>query len=102
MTTPEQQVDPNSTPQAQQAAQAQVENLPPIKLAFILDGEIADILHTDDRLAAIFTSEPLILDITDRVNNETIGVGYLYNAETNTFSENPNAQTLPPGPGPIA
>jgi len=60
-------------------------NLPPVKIAFIIDGEIADILHTDERLAAIFTSEPLMLDITDRVNKEGILVGHLYNYQTGEF-----------------
>lgn len=60
-------------------------NLPPIKIAFVIDGEVADILHTDDRLAAIFTSEPLMLDITDRLSNEEIMVGYRYNYESGNF-----------------
>ena len=38
--------------------------LPPVKIAFILDGVVQDILHTDDRLAAIFLSEPTIVDVT--------------------------------------
>ena len=30
---------------------------PPIKLAFVLDGQVADILHTDERLAATHLKE---------------------------------------------
>lgn len=42
-------------------------NIPPVKLAFIIDGVVADVLHTDDRLAAIFLSEPTIVDVTEWV-----------------------------------
>jgi hypothetical protein len=62
-------------------------NLPPVKLAFIIENEVADILHTDDRLGAIFTSNPLILNVTERFASEPMGVGYTYNPETDTFSE---------------
>ena len=41
--------------------------MPPVKIAFVIDGVVADILHTDDRLAAIFLSEPLIIDVTELV-----------------------------------
>jgi hypothetical protein len=61
-------------------------NLPPVKIAFIIDGEIADILHTDERLAAIFTSDPLMLDVTDKSGKDGIAVGYLYNYETGQFT----------------
>jgi hypothetical protein len=61
-------------------------NLPPVKIAFVIDGEIADILHTDERLAAIFTSEPLMLDVTNKVGKNGIAVGYLYNYETGEFT----------------
>jgi hypothetical protein len=47
---------------------------PPIKIAFILDGKVADILHTDERLASIFLSNPTIVDVTDFIaQNENIG-----------------------------
>jgi hypothetical protein len=32
-------------------------------LVFVIDGEVADVLHTDERLAAIFLSEPEIIEI---------------------------------------
>jgi hypothetical protein len=42
----------------------QPKELPPVKLAFILDGTVVDIIHTDERFAAIFLSNPLVLDVT--------------------------------------
>ena len=39
--------------------------LPPIKIAFIIDGEVIDVLHTDERLGAIFLSQPTIVDVTE-------------------------------------
>jgi hypothetical protein len=67
---------------------AESNELPPIKIAFILDGEVVDILHTDERLAAIFLSNPISVDITDNMieNGGTAGVGSIYNPETQTFS----------------
>lgn len=61
--------------------------LPPIKLAFIIDGEVVDILHTDERLAAIFTSNPLVLNVTGQLvqENGTIGVGTKWDYETEQF-----------------
>lgn len=64
--------------------------LPPVKLAFILDGVVQDVLHTDDRLAAIFMSEPIILDISDKFkeiaeetkNPSPILVGWEYDGTT--------------------
>jgi hypothetical protein len=62
-------------------------NLPPYKIALIVDGEVADILHTDDRLLAIFTSNPVIVDVTEQVtaNPESIMFGAKYDSESNTF-----------------
>lgn len=58
--------------------------VPPVKIAFILDGEIVDILHTDERLGAIFLSNPLIMDVTDNMaeNGGIASVGTKYNYET--------------------
>ena len=33
-------------------------------LAFIIDGEIVQVLGTDERLAAILLSDPIIVDVT--------------------------------------
>jgi len=38
--------------------------LPPHKIAFVLDGVVQDVLHVDDRLAAILLSDPLLVDAT--------------------------------------
>lgn len=68
-----------------------VSNLPPVKLAFIIDGEVVDILHTDERLAAIFLSEPKIVDVSDKLplNDNGIVVGASYNEETGVFTAPP-------------
>jgi hypothetical protein len=66
----------------------EMNEIPPIKIAFVLDNEIVDILHTDERLAAIFTSNPIIIDVTNNMieNGGTAGVGSIYDPETQTFS----------------
>ena len=59
------------------------------KLAFVLDNEVVDILHTDDRLAAIFLSSPKVIDITDKINAEGVTavlVKFAYDEASNTFS----------------
>lgn len=61
--------------------------LPPVKIAFVIDGVVQDVLHTDDRLAAIFLSEPIIIDASDivtKVGSEEPGrtiVGWTYNGK---------------------
>lgn len=62
-------------------------SLPPVKIAFIIDGRVVDLLHTDERLGAILLSNPLILDVTDLLNqnNTTLFVDSKYNEVTNTF-----------------
>jgi hypothetical protein len=37
------------------------DNIPPVKLLIILDNEVVEVLNTDERLAAMLTSEPIIL-----------------------------------------
>jgi len=62
----------------------------PRKLAFIIDGTLVDILHTDDRLAAIFLSEPKILDITDKIDQGGVGsilVGSTYDEATDSYTQ---------------
>ena len=44
--------------------------LPPVKIAFVIDGKVVDVLHTDERLSAIFLSEPIIIDVTEWYSNE--------------------------------
>lgn len=64
------------------------QTLPPYKIAFVVEGEVADILHTDERLFAIFMSNPVIVDVTEQItaNPSSILVGSLYDKESNTFS----------------
>jgi hypothetical protein len=57
--------------------------LPPIKVAFILDGRVQEMLHTDTKLAAIFLSEPVVVDITDRAD---VNIYSTYDKETDTFT----------------
>lgn len=56
--------------------------LPPIKLAFILDGRIQEILNTDSRLAAIFLSQPIVVDIS----NQNVAMLSTYDEQTQTFT----------------
>jgi len=63
--------------------------LPPNKLAFVIDGGVVDVLHTDDRLAAIFLSQPTIVDVTALYEEHEEGfniVAWKYNAESNEFT----------------
>ncbi len=67
-------------------------NLPPIKLAFIIDSKVVDILNTDERFAAIFLSNPVIIDVTERINNEEeyIMIGSTYNSDSGLFEYGEN------------
>lgn len=63
--------------------------MPPVKLAFIIDGQVVDVLHTDDRLAAIMLSQPTIVDVTDTYNaNEAPFnmVSWAYDPTSNEFT----------------
>jgi hypothetical protein len=60
----------------------------PRRLAFILDGEVVETMSTDDRLGAIFLSQPLVLDITDRFDTmNAVGnvVGMHYDEDRDLF-----------------
>ena len=63
-------------------------SLPPHKIAFVIDGEVVDILHVEDRLAAVLLSEPTIVDITEKfaADPQSVMFGFKYNPTTNTFS----------------
>ena len=77
--------------------------LPPIKLAFVIDGEVADILHTDERLSAIFTSNPLVLNVTDiMASDHPVLVGSTYDAATGTFTDPAPVDLAPAEPTPGA
>lgn len=45
-------------------------------LAFVIDGEVADILQTDDRLAAIFLSQPQIVEFDREKDSVMAGMKY--------------------------
>jgi hypothetical protein len=62
--------------------------LPPHKIAFIIDDEVVEILHVEDRLAAVLLSDPTIVDITAKFEEDpqSVKFGFKYNAITNTFS----------------
>lgn len=62
---------------------------PPNAIAFILDNTVQDIIHVDDRLAAILLSEPIILSVNDRTTGEEdpIKIGTIYSPENDTFTK---------------
>jgi hypothetical protein len=57
------------------------------KIALVIDNEVVDVLHCDERLAAILLSDATMIDITERVLTETIKLGYSYNVDSDTFTE---------------
>jgi hypothetical protein len=46
------------------------------KVAVVVDGEVADTIMCDERNWALFTSNPIFVDITDSPNSLTIGQPY--------------------------
>jgi hypothetical protein len=58
----------------------------PVKVAFIIDNVVADVLHTDERLAAIFLSNPVVIDITNLDIADSIRTNSEYDPTTNTFT----------------
>jgi hypothetical protein len=62
----------------------QQNNLPPVKLAFVIDGKIVEKFYSDHRFAAILLSDPIVVDITDMPSS--LGNGYDYHPETGTFT----------------
>ena len=58
------------------------------KIALVIDSEVVDILYADERLASILLSNPLIIDIDEKLKTEKIVVGYFYDADSDTFVEN--------------
>jgi len=61
------------------------------KISFIIDGVVADNMNTDDRWAAIFLSEPIMIETTDL----PILPGDLYNAETGKFTRPEQTVVIP-------
>lgn len=68
--------------------------LPPVKVAFVIDGEVVDVIHTDERLAAILLSAPIIVDVTETAPANRSIVGWNYDGTTFT---DPNPTELLPG-----
>jgi len=65
------------------------EELPPYKIAFVIDGKVVDVIQTDSRLAAIFLSEPVIVDITEKTTTDGISpiiIGTDYDEVTGVFT----------------
>lgn len=61
----------------------------PVGLALIIDGEVVDVLRTNDRLGAILLSDPVIVDISDKVRNDgtsDVKIGATYNSLTSEFT----------------
>jgi len=69
--------------------------MPPVKLAIINNqSAVIDVLHTDERLAAILLSNPIIKDVTDMNVVETV-LGWMYDYESGEISQ----RTHSDGPG---
>lgn len=62
-------------------------DLPPVKVAFIIDNQVVEVLHTDDRLAAIFLSEPTIVDVTGADGKSAVDLGDVYDPATGLFAK---------------
>jgi len=66
----------------------EVIELPQDRIALIIDGEVAKILYVSEMLAAIFTSNPLIVNVTG-MTSDVGGIvenGALYDYPTKTFT----------------
>ena len=75
------------------------QGLPPNKIAFIIDGEVVDVLHTDDRLAAIFLSDPQVVDVTsvyEQSPNPDINMtGWTYDGQNFSYPATVNDTAVP-------
>jgi hypothetical protein len=69
--------------------------LPPVKLAFIIDNEVVDVLHTDSRLASIFLSAPTVVDVTGEDGEQSVFIGWQYDPETKNFTGDAPLQADP-------
>lgn len=61
--------------------------IPPVKVAFVIDNQVIEVLHTDDRLAAIFLSNPVVLDVTGPDGKSSVDLGDIYDPATGLFSK---------------
>ena len=67
--------------------------LPPDRVAFVIDGEVVEVLYVNEKLAAILNSNPLIVDVTGMTVDVggIVQSGVLYDYKTKTF-KNPEVQ----------
>ena len=69
--------------------------LPPNKIAFILDGKVQDVFHTDDRLAAILLSNPTIVDVADKYEGQEPGFNIIqWNYDGTNFTAPDSPTTI--------
>jgi len=61
--------------------------LPPVKVAFVINGEIVDILHTDERLSNILLANPTVINVTGADGEPEYLPGDLYDSVTETFTK---------------
>ena len=54
-------------------------------LAFVIDGEVVQVMGTDERLAAILLSDPIIVDVTGI--EPTLVTSANFDVTTNTFKD---------------
>jgi hypothetical protein len=54
-------------------------------LAFVIDGEVVQVMGTDERLAAILLSEPTVIDVTGV--DPTLVTSANFDVTTNTFKD---------------
>jgi hypothetical protein len=54
-------------------------------LAFVIDGEVVQVMGTDERLAAILLSEPIIVDVTGV--DPSLVTSANFDVTTNTFKD---------------
>ena len=59
--------------------------LPPNIVAYVIDNQVVQIIHLDERMAAIVLSEPLAIDVTE-LGKQGVRQGDIYDPETGTFS----------------
>lgn len=62
-------------------------DIPQSKVAFVIDNEVIEVLHTDSRLAAILLSEPTIVDVSELGDAATSLIGMIHDPESGTFSK---------------
>jgi hypothetical protein len=68
--------------------------LPHNKIALVIDGVVQDVFHTDDRLAAILLSQPTIVDVTDKYENQEPGFHLVQWTYDGTDFAAPEVQTV--------